>query len=1249
MSLLKSVQRRSTIAWSSTPSCPDFIAAGTVAGTIGLDFDTSAQLELFKLDMKNPDTQLTPLGRATTSARFHKICWGSMGSTGSYPYGVIAGGMESGAVSIWNPAKIMNNEGAESLLGTHQKHAGAVQALDFNPYQANLLASGALDNEIFIWDLNNPSTPTVYTPGQKPPQPAEITCVAWNRKVQHILASATYNGTTTIWDLKAKRPVITFSDRKKPTRCRAMAWNPQEATQVLTASEDDDSPVLQLWDLRNVYTPVKYLEGHTRGVWGVSWSPFDNKLVVSCGKDNRTLCWHLDTASIKPGVDSATAQVLCDVETGSDPNTWNMDVQWSPRIPAVLSTTSLEGKVNIYALQDVGERNTSSEFGVTAQPTAGRVRHAPSWLQRPAGGSFGFGGSVASFTKVPVAVPQAATPGGPLPTPIPTPTPGSKLIVKRLETEHGLVAKSERLEEVIASNKFEEFCQEKVDSSTNEDEKQTWGFLKVLFNKGGRRQILSYLGYDEDSTRAELAKFAATLPSLPSSEDETEIDTPLSPAPATKEQKNEDEDTEEAEDTSAASTPAAAEDASQEGEEGQSSKPADVDSLFGAEASSGFDFGSIPPPAEPAAPSSPAPSTPSSSSAAAAPAAKAKKAGPPIHFFNSGDASEDMLTRAVLVGNFAAAVECCLRMGRSADALVLAACGGPELFLQTQETYFKSHPQPLATIMAPIVRGDLADLVTRADLSDWRAALATICTYSKSGEFGQLCGLLADRLATAGDNRAATLCYICAGNLEKTTNVWARSANARDKNAHADLQSFIEKVAIFRAALRSRGDLSDLIAQRYSEYAEILASQGRMPASLRYLSFLNDPKYNNTKGAELLDRVYHAQPTGQASQQAPPFPFTRVNVGAPGQPAQPAAPVQTPATTQQQPPSHTAAAHQHSHHQHQHQHHQHSHHQHQHQHQHGGYVPGGANVSPTSQPPTFPPAGTNVYGKPGQAGPPSSFPPPAGSGYPPYAGSYQAPPPTGQPQPVQQTSAPPLGYPQPYQPPTSTTAPPPSSVPLGYPQPYVPPSSTAGPPPTSEARPPVPLGYPQPYVPPSATGPPVHYEPPTSGYHAGGAPGGSGVAPPPVTQPPPVSNAPPPVAAPPPVSSAPPPTSSSAASTAAAPASSGSEATGDSQYVIESLNQLLEQTRQTSQRRPADQQKWADTSRRLAQLITKLQNGELSGPCVVGLQEMCQSLRSGNQQRAMEQQFSLVQAHSNQLGSTVVPALKRLIEMTKAQ
>lgn len=596
---------------------------------------------------------------------------------------------------------------------------------------------------------------------------------------------------------------------------RAIAWNPQEATQVLTASEDDASPFLYLWDLRNIYTPIRKFAGHTRGIWGVSWCPFDNSLIVSCGKDNRTLCWHTESA-----------EVLCEVEVGNDPNVWNADVQWSPRTPAVLSTSSLDGKVSVYALQDVCERNVApptNEWGIAAQPTARpTLRHTPSWLRRPVGVAVGFGGNLATFSYN-------------------STTKKSVVKVRKIVTEKELLDRSERLEEVVGSGNFEAFCNEKIASSSHleGEEKHTWKFLKVLFDKEGRHKILEYLGFDEAQTAKEIQEIKLSLPNSGAEEKEEphEKDSPVENEP------KHDEATE-------------------------ASEGDGVAGLFGAGGESSFPSFTF------QLPTPPPDTTAEEKKGNAASSSHRRHLQRPIQLATNVAGPESAITKALLIGNFEAAVGLCVKLGRMADALVLAACGGETLWAETQDLYFASQKAPYTRVMASIVRNDLQELVSLADLTDWKAILAILCTYAKSSELPKYSTILGDRLDVEAHNiKAATLCYICAGNIEKTVNVWIRTTKEH-KDPHQALQDLIEKVSIFRHAVNaSDNDLDELLARKYTQYAEILASQGRLPAALRYLSFLSDPKYSHTSGAVLLDRVFHS--SKHASGNPPPFPFTR--------------------------------------------------------------------------------------------------------------------------------------------------------------------------------------------------------------------------------------------------------------------------------------------------------------------------------------------------------------------------------------
>ena len=47
-------------------------------------------------------------------------------------------------------------------------------------------------------------------------------------------------------------------------KAKLVAWHPEIATQMCLSSDDDQSPYLQIWDLRFATSPVRILEGHQR-------------------------------------------------------------------------------------------------------------------------------------------------------------------------------------------------------------------------------------------------------------------------------------------------------------------------------------------------------------------------------------------------------------------------------------------------------------------------------------------------------------------------------------------------------------------------------------------------------------------------------------------------------------------------------------------------------------------------------------------------------------------------------------------------------------------------------------------------------------------------------------------------------------------------------------------------------------------------------------------------------------------------
>ncbi|RWW19808.1 hypothetical protein GW17_00016111, partial [Ensete ventricosum] len=172
----------------------------------------------------------------------------------------------------------------------------------------------------------------------------EVSFVSWNPKFQHILSSTSYNGITVVWDLRQQKPVTrwllfsnSFADSNR-RRCSVLQWNPDVSTQLIIASDDDNSPALRVWDVRKTISPVREFVGHTKGrVIAMSWCPYDSSFLLTCAKDNRTICW-----------DTISGEVVCELPASTN---WNFDVHWYPKIPGVISASSFDVKVGIYNIE----------------------------------------------------------------------------------------------------------------------------------------------------------------------------------------------------------------------------------------------------------------------------------------------------------------------------------------------------------------------------------------------------------------------------------------------------------------------------------------------------------------------------------------------------------------------------------------------------------------------------------------------------------------------------------------------------------------------------------------------------------------------------------------------------------------------------------------------------------------------------------------------------------------------------------
>lgn len=403
--------------------------------------------------------------------RFSTISWGRLGSETSFPMGCVAGGLQDGIVSLWNPNVILNSNGSDQgVINTLQVHKGTVNCVEFHPLKSTLMVTCG-DSEVKILNIENPSSPNLFEPSTNNKHlGSEVLSCAWNRVVPHILCSSSNTGTTVVWDLKQKKEVISFQDPASRLRCSSVAWHPEVPTQLVVCYDDDRQPSMQMWDLRNCQYPFKETAPHTKGVLSVAWNQMDPNLILSCGKDNRVVC---------TSIASGSPETWCEMSAQQH----SFEVEWAPHKAALFSAAS-SGTVGIYSVQQ--------------QQNAGK--YCPRWYRKRCGVGFGFGGKLLSFGA---KATDAAKP--------PTASFCHSLVGP---SEPEIVPTADLFEHWIAERRLREYCHDKTRrcGGVASHEGLMWELMGSQFEEDGRSKVPTLLGFDQDRILQEAERLLGAKP-----------------------------------------------------------------------------------------------------------------------------------------------------------------------------------------------------------------------------------------------------------------------------------------------------------------------------------------------------------------------------------------------------------------------------------------------------------------------------------------------------------------------------------------------------------------------------------------------------------------------------------------------------------------------------------------------------------------------------------------------------------------
>lgn len=254
--------------------------------------------------------------------------------------GLLATGSAAGTIALWDPAAVATAAGQfeHGLIAKDEAFENeAVKSIEFNSLKNNLLAVGS--SEVLIVDIKRGEM-DIFSAGENNPHEGYfVSTVAWNKKIEKILASAGQNGKVVFWDVLANKYIFQLEGEETDSqRHISLAWNPFIPTQIAVASDDDLKKELMIWDLRNSRGPILRIDrGFSRGITSVDWSPLDHNLLLAASKDSKIICWDL----------GSDCQVISDCAT-QEPV---LDIRWNRKVPSVF-LAGTPSSTEVYCLSE---------------------------------------------------------------------------------------------------------------------------------------------------------------------------------------------------------------------------------------------------------------------------------------------------------------------------------------------------------------------------------------------------------------------------------------------------------------------------------------------------------------------------------------------------------------------------------------------------------------------------------------------------------------------------------------------------------------------------------------------------------------------------------------------------------------------------------------------------------------------------------------------------------------------------------
>jgi WD40 repeat protein/serine/threonine protein kinase len=195
----------------------------------------------------------------------------------------IASAARDGTIRLWDSAA------ARMVATLESTNKLRLRALAYAP-RGNLMASSGsaiLPNNVSEPDLRLWNTETGEVVATLKPHNQDVIALAWSPGGDLLAAGS--GEQIRVWDISQRKSIAVLGGQFGAIEM-GLAWSPDGR---MLAAVDSGSPTVRLWEpatRKLVYA----LDGHTKPVWAVTWSP-DSKTVISGGQDLFARYWDADS------------------------------------------------------------------------------------------------------------------------------------------------------------------------------------------------------------------------------------------------------------------------------------------------------------------------------------------------------------------------------------------------------------------------------------------------------------------------------------------------------------------------------------------------------------------------------------------------------------------------------------------------------------------------------------------------------------------------------------------------------------------------------------------------------------------------------------------------------------------------------------------------------------------------------------------------------------------------------------------